>query len=126
MAIENTPQRSKYYDYFRDREIVFTKANIKSLKLDPRQIYVKCNGSQWPCLINSSSLQDAKIIVGTNSGAFAEMAKQKGVPVNLRYCFLTPSNQQILFFVNCVVNKICSYQNSKELQHLISMFQHSQ
>lgn len=115
MAVINSNQISRYYDFFRDKEIVFTKANLKALHIDPRQVYLKCNGGQWPCIINSSSLQDAKIIIGTNSGAYTEMIKNKGATVQLRYCFLDQSNSPIHFFVTCNVVSAGSYQNTSEL-----------
>lgn len=115
MALINSNQISRYYDFFRDKEIVFTKANLKALHIDPRQVYLKCNGGQWPCIINSSSLQDAKIIIGTNSGAYAEMIKNKSATVQLRYCFIDQSNAPIHFFVTCNVISAGSYQNTSEL-----------
>ena len=42
MSVATSLKTSKYYDYFRDKEVIFSKANIKSLKLDPREIYLKC------------------------------------------------------------------------------------
>ena len=93
MGIANSHQISRYYDFFRDKEIVFTKANVQILKMDPRQIYVKCAGGQWPCLINSSSLQSAKI----------------------SYCFVDANNAPIRFFVKCAVGDINKYQNTEEL-----------
>ncbi len=115
MGIANSHQISRYYDFFRDKEIVFTKANLQILKMDPRQIYVKCAGGQWPCLINSSSLQSAKIILGTNSGAFLAMQKDKNLAVSIRYCFIDANNAPIHFFVNCTVGDINKYQNTEEL-----------
>ena len=115
MGIANSHQISRYYDFFRDKEIVFTKANVQILKMDPRQVYVKCAGGQWPCLINSSSLQSAKIIIGTNSGAFLAMQKDKNLAISIRYCFLDANNAPIHFFVNCTVGDINKYQNTEEL-----------
>ena len=115
MGIANSHQISRYYDFFRDKEIVFTKANVQILKMDPRQVYVKCAGGQWPCLINSSSLQSAKIIIGTNSGAFLAIQKDKNMSIQLRYCFLDANAAPIHFFVNCTVGEINKYQNTEEL-----------
>ena len=115
MGIANSHQISRYYDFFRDKEIVFTKANVQILKMDPRQIYVKCAGGQWPCLINSSSLQSAKIIIGTNSGAFLAIQKDKNMSIQLRYCFIDANGAPIHFFVNCTVGEINKYQNTEEL-----------
>ena len=115
MGVSTSHQISKYYDFFRDKEIVFTKANLRSLKMDPRQIYLKCNGGQWPCIINSSSLQVAKVIVGTSSGVYQEISKKQNVPISLRYCFFDQNNEPIQFFVNCTVIEKKSYQGSNDL-----------
>jgi len=117
MSVSNSHKISNYYDYFRDKEIVFTKANLRFLRMDPRQIYIKCNGGQWPCILNSSSLQMAKIIVGTNSGVYQEIAKNKdkGLVLSLRYCFIDQNNQPIQFFVNCNVQEIASYKDASGL-----------
>lgn len=115
MGIENTNKISRYYDYFRDKEVVFTKANLNFLRIDPRQIYLKCNGGQWPCIINSTSLQMSKVIVGTSSGVYVEINKKKESPVSLRFCFIDENGQPIYFFVNCTVTEIKQYQGSQEL-----------
>lgn len=115
MAISTSIQTSRYYDFFRDKEIVFTKANIKALKMDPRQIYFKCGGSQFPCLINSSSLQMAKILISVTSKAYLLFSKNNKIPVNLRFCFLDASNSPISFFVNCETESVEISKNSSEL-----------
>lgn len=115
MALSTGVQIARYYDFFRDKEIVFTKANLQSLRIDPKQIYLKYQGDQWPCLINSSSLQMAKIIIGTGTGVYTELAKKKDLSVSLRFCFLDQNNSPIQFFVNCVVDKIDLYQNTDKL-----------
>lgn len=115
MSINTARQTSRYYDYYRDKEIVFTKANLKSLRIDPRQIYIKCNGGQWPCIINSSSLMQAKIIIGTSSGVYSVLTKHKELPISIRYCFFDQNNEPIQFFVNCSVFQMENYQGSNEL-----------
>lgn len=115
MAIVTGRQIGHYYDYFRDKEIVFTKSNLQMLRIDPRQIYIKCNGGQWPCIINSSSLMAAKIIIGSGSGFFVEMNKNKNANISLRYCFLDSNNSPIHFFVNCSIGDISKYYGTNEL-----------
>ena len=122
MGVTTSHHISRYYDYFRDKEIVFTKANLKSLRMDPRQIYIKCNGGQWPCIINSSSLQQAKIIIGTSSGAYAEINKNRNVSISLRYCFFDQNNEPVQFFVTCSVLDIKNYQGSNELSLITLSF----
>ena len=115
MGISTSLQISRYYDFFRDKEIVFTKANLQLLKIDPRQIYLKCGGGQWPCIINSSSLQSTKIIIGKASGAYTLLEKNPKMPVSLRFCFFSQENAPIYFFVNCLVDKIQDYTHTNEL-----------
>ena len=52
MGIVTSQQIQNYYDLFRDTEVTYTKDVLKTLAVDPRQIYIKCNGAQWPCIIN--------------------------------------------------------------------------
>lgn len=115
MEIATSQQITNYFDFYRDKEIIFTKDILRSLHVDPRQIYIKCNGAQWPCIINSTSFQMAKIILGTKGGAFQQITKKDAPPVNLRYCFLEPDNQLLSFFVSCRVSEVTPYMNSQEL-----------
>ena len=115
MGVTTSHHISNYYDFFRDKEIVFTNANVKALRIDPRQVYLKCNGGQWPCIINSSSLQQAKVFVGANSGVFDLIRKQKDLPISIRYCFLDNNQNPVMFFVNSTVIEVKPYANSKEL-----------
>jgi len=115
MSVANSHQITRYYDYFRDKEVIFTKANLRSLRIDPRQIYLKCSGGQWPCIINSTSLQMAKVIIGTSSGIYGIINKKRDIPISIRYCFIDQNNSPIPFFVNCVVSEIKQYQGSNEL-----------
>lgn len=114
-SITTNQKINEYYNKYREHEIMFTKNIIRFLRLDPRQIYVKCAGSQWPCIINSTSFHQSKIIIGTNGGAFQQITKKDAPPVNLRYCFVEPDNQQLIFFVTCRVTDVTPYMNSKEL-----------
>ncbi len=117
MGIATSQQLTRYYDLYRDTDIVFTKQVIRTLNLNPRQIFVKCNGSQWPCILNSTSLNSCKIIVNSNGGAAAALAKAGNSIVNIYFCFTPPDVQPITFFVNVKVddNAIKPYNGNKDL-----------
>ncbi len=116
MAIATSQQINNYYDQYRDTEVTFTKDIIKTLALDPRQIYVKCNGAQWPCIINSASLQCARIILGIKGGAFAQITKKNAPAISLRFCFFDSEKKDLLsFFVASKITNITPYMSSKEL-----------
>ena len=115
MALVTTQQLQDYYDHYRDSEITFTKEITRILKVDPRQIYVKCNGNQWPCIVNSTSLMACRIIVGIKGGAYSQLSQKETGPVQVRFCFTNSDNQMISFFVNGRVSEIKPYMNSAEL-----------
>ena len=76
MSIVTTQLNNRYYKDYLNTEVTFTKDIIRTLKMDPRQIYIKCAGSQWPCIINSTSFTTAKIILGTKGGAYEVLSKK--------------------------------------------------
>lgn len=115
MGIATSQQIQKYYDQYRDTEITFTKDIIRAIGLDPRQIYIKCNQGQWPCIINSTSFQQAKIIVGAKGGAYQALANKETTGINLRFCFFETDNQLMSFFVAGHITNIVPYMNSNEL-----------
>ncbi len=117
MGIATSQQLTRYYDVYRDTDIVFTKQVIKTLNLNPRQISVKCNGRQWPCIINSTSLRSCKIIVNTNGGAVAALAKAGNSTVSIYFCFTPRDVQPITFFVNAKVedHAIQPFNGNKDL-----------
>ena len=121
MGVTTSQQLNKYYDLYRDMEIAFTKDIIQTLKMDPRQVYIKCNGGQWPCIVNSTSFQLARVIVGTRGGSFQELSKEWKKPEEqksisqIRFCFYDANNQPINFFVSGKVSSIATYNQSKDL-----------
>lgn len=106
---------NSYYDFYRDREIAFTKNTIRSLRMDPRQVYVKCNGSQWPCIVNSMSFLHTKIILGRQGGAFQEVTREGNPTVNLRLYFNEAEGEPLIFFVTAKVSEVKTYQASDDL-----------
>ena len=117
MGIITSQQLTKYYDLYRDTEVTFTKEIINTLHLDPRRVYIKCTDGKWPCIINSTSLSSAKIILGTKEGgAYTALKNSKDKNTcNLCYCFVPPDSQPVMFFVSARVTNIEQYMNSTEL-----------
>ena len=115
MAVITGQQITNYYDQYLNTEIAFTKEIIHTLALDPRQIYIKCAGSQWPCIVNSTSFTQAKIIVGTTGGAFQQLAQKNPPAISLRYCFYQNDGQMMTFLISGKVSSISSYAGGKDL-----------
>lgn len=115
MGITTSQTITRYYDQYRDTEIAFSKDIIRALNLDPRQVYIKCNGGQWPCIINSTSFQLARIIIGTKGGAYTQIAGKEAPLCNLRFCFNPPGSEMVTFMVAAKVTQIAPYMNSQDL-----------
>ncbi len=106
---------TRLYEEYKDTEIAFTKEIVKTLRMDPRQVYIKFEGSQWPCIINSTSFTNAKIIIGVSGGAYKALSAKPNAQVNLRYSFYQESGQIISFFVAARVIEIVPYMDNDDL-----------
>jgi len=98
MAIATNQQIAHYYDSYSDKEVIFTREILHTLRIAPREIYIKCGGNQWPCIINSTSLKSAKVILGRAGGAFALITRKNAPPINLRFCFFIDKGTETMSF----------------------------
>jgi hypothetical protein len=107
MGIATSQQLTRYYDQYRDREVIFNKDIIRSLKLDPRQVQIKYTiGSDvklCPCIVNSTSFQKAKIILNTKTDAFEVLIGKEPPSVQLKFAFFQDNGQLVTFFVSTKV-----------------------
>jgi hypothetical protein len=113
MGILTSQQITRYYEQYREKEVTFSKEIVKVLKLDPRQVFIKCLDAQWPCIINSTSLVLAKIIIGINSGAYNHLVKDRG-NANLRFHFVQGKGQPISFYVATKVVNVATFGDSTD------------
>lgn len=116
MAVTTSQQITRYFDQFATAEVTFTKEVIAATRLNTRQIYIKSQGSQWPCILYSSSMSSAKILANL-SGSLNEALRNTNSTVQLRFCFYTPDKQDsIAFFVPARVAGLHPYgEQNKEL-----------
>lgn len=115
MAMITAQQLAQYYNDYKATEITFTKAILKTLGLDPRQVYLKIDGEQWPCIVNSASFTLARIIIGRNGGAFQQIVKNQNHTINLHLNFRQSTGQLVGFFVSGKVTDVVPYMQSQEL-----------
>ncbi len=106
---------NRYYEDYKNTEIIFSKKIMQTLKMDPRQIIIKCSGLQYSCIVNSSSFSQAKIIIGKKNGAYDALTKKDPPPISIRYCFYQPNGQSMFFFVYGKVLLIEPYMDSSDL-----------
>jgi Tfp pilus assembly protein PilZ len=116
MAVTTSQQITRYFQDYSQAEVTFTREVIRATLLNTKQIYIKAQGSQWPCILYSSSMTAAKILANL-SGSLNEALRNNTNTVQLRFSFLTADKQDsISFFVPAKVSGINPYgEKNKEL-----------
>lgn len=100
MAVTTTQQMQRYYEQFASNEVTFTREVIKATLLYPKQVYLKCLGYQWPCILYSCSMMGAKVIVNVQA-SFKQIVAKANNSISLRYSFIQRDKADPLsFFVN--------------------------
>lgn len=100
MSIPTSKVINHYYRQYSEIDVTFTKEVIRATALVPEQVYLKCAGQTWPCVIYSSSLVKARVIVNAKSGILESLQNAKNL-VQLRFGFLEVNKQEpFMFFVS--------------------------
>lgn len=99
MSIITSQQLNKYYTSYKAVDVTFTKELIEVTGLDGRQVYFKYKQGQKPCVLYSSSMEGAKIIVSMNDSIFKQLSDENNM-MSLRFAFLEQgATDPILFFI---------------------------
>ncbi|EFW38829.1 PilZ domain-containing protein [Treponema phagedenis] len=115
MGFATSQQLNKFYDSYKNIDVTFTKDVIQALSLNTQQVYVRCAGSQWPCIINSASMVGAKIIAGKKSGLYAKI-EEGHTNLRIRFFFFEPGAKDSLsFFVSAKLIDTTPYGSSADL-----------
>jgi len=121
MAITTSKQLSRYYELFKQVDISFTKNLIVILGLVPRQIYLKCRGDNFPCIIYSSSMIGAKVIANLNESYF-EIFKKANNMASLRFAFKRPDKPKpISFFIPAKITGFNPYNKENPDTYFASL-----
>lgn len=114
MAIVTSQQIKEYYNKYGQIDVTFTKDINDSLRLVRNQIYLKFKGGQRPCIIYSSSLTEAKIVVALKDELIQSL--QADNLVSLRFCFLKEDRSDIFsFFVQSRIAGLTQYDKERNL-----------
>jgi len=115
MAILTSQKIIEYYERFKAIEVTFTKEIIMVTGLIPNQVYLKCVGDFWPCVIVSSSFQGAKIVANIKSGILQKLERANNM-VSLRFCFkIADKANPVTFFINTRSTGYTSYGGSQDV-----------
>lgn len=121
MAIVTSQQLQNYYELYNTVDITFTKEVVKGLGFINEQVYLKILGGQWPCVIYSTSLSSAKIILSLRPDQMDRL-RQGSNMVSLRYSFRLPDKTEPLsFFVAAKIKGFNRYNNTSQNLYFMSL-----
>lgn len=121
MALLTAQRINNLYSQFKNIDITFNINVTKALRLVPKEIYVKCLGNQWRCIIYSSSMAGSKIVMSVDEKLLALFRKANNL-VSLRFCFLdVEKSVPITFFIPAKIMGFTPYGDPKSQLHFLSL-----
>jgi hypothetical protein len=121
MSITTSQQIAKYYQTYQTVPVVFTKEVVGASGLITKQVFLKCLGEQWPCIIYSTSFAEAKIIVNTRGG-LNEKAQKANNLVSLRFGFkAADKNDPVTFYVGAKIGGFSPYNNENKDVNFVTL-----
>jgi len=100
MGVLTSQRIATLYERFKSIDVTFSKEIIQVSGLVANQVFLKCVGDFWPCVIYSTSFKSAKVMVSVKSGILQKLEKANNM-VSLRFCFkLAEKGNLLAFFVN--------------------------
>lgn len=118
MSITTSQQITKWYDVYKNIDVTLTKEILKTTGLDPRHVFMKCVGEQWPCVIYSTSFVGAKIIASAKPVLLEKMKRANNL-VSLRFSFrFEGKTDPLSFFITGRATGFAPYQAGGDLQFM--------
>ena len=115
MSIITSQKITSFYERFKAIDVTFSKEIVLVTGLVTQQVYLKCGGDFWPCVIYSGSFLGAKVASNTQSGLIQKLQKANS-SVSLRFCFKKPDKEApVTFFVSARVTGYAPHGDSKEV-----------
>lgn len=112
MAIVTSQQLTAYYDLYRNIEVTFTKDVTQLLGFLQEQVVLKLLGTPWHCLVYSSSLEGAKIILNLKPDQIEKLRSGSNL-VSLRYGFrVADKTEPVTFFANGKIKGYSRYNSA--------------
>jgi hypothetical protein len=115
MSTLTSQQINAFYEQYKTVSLTFSQETIKATGLVAKQIYLKCMGDFWPCVLYSSSFETAKVVANIKAGLVEKLQAAKN-SASIRFCFkLSGNNDAIFFFVNVKSIGFIPYGNSSDV-----------
>jgi hypothetical protein len=118
MSVVTSQKIGSFYEKYKAIDVTYTKEIIRVTGMITRQVYLKCVGDFWPCVVYSSSFMGAKVVANIKSGLVEKLSRANNI-VSLRFCFKNfDTGAPVTFFVAAKVTGHSSYGGSDD----VSMF----
>jgi hypothetical protein len=99
MGIITTQKIVSFYDRFKDIDITFTKEIIQVTGLIAQDVYLKCRGELWPCIVYSSSFKGVKVLANIKTGLALKLEEANNA-ISIKFCFKSlDGGGPVAFFV---------------------------
>lgn len=121
MPVTTSQQIGKYYDLYKQAEVTFNAQVIKVLGLLPKEVHLKCLGKNFPCIIYSASMLEARVIANLRAKSF-QTIRDANNSVSLRFAFNLPDKTDPLsFFVTSKITGFNPYSKENPDLHFASL-----
>ncbi|MDR2701039.1 MAG: PilZ domain-containing protein [Spirochaetaceae bacterium] len=115
MALITSQKITDFYERFKTIEVTFSKEIIEVTRLITAQVYLKCGGDFWPCVVYSTSFQGAKVVANIRSGLVQKLQTTNN-SISLRLCFKKPDvDAPVTFFVSGRISGYSPYGGSQDI-----------
>jgi hypothetical protein len=115
MAILTSQKIKDLYNRYRGINVTFSKEVIAVTGLEARQVHIKCVSNFYPCIVYSSSFEQAKVVLSTKSDIFEKLSQANNA-LSLRYCFKHYSTgEQVTFFIQARSIGYTPYNDSPDM-----------
>jgi hypothetical protein len=115
MDVLTSQQITTYYERYKKAEIVFTKEIIEAAGLVTGQVFLKCSGELWNCIIYSFSFESVKIVVSKKAGLIQKLQDSHNFG-KLNLAFANPNAKApIAISVTSKVAGYTPYKNSDDM-----------
>lgn len=116
MPLITSQKINEYFDTYKNTEVTLTKGLIGSLGIITKQIYLKFKDGHLPCIVYSTTMVSAKIIISLSSEQIRLFNEEKSL-VSIKFCFQPPQDKRdpIAFFIQGRVSGINHYNKNNNL-----------
>ena len=121
MSIITAQQITRLFESYKTVDVIFNKNVTDATGLQSKSMYLKCQGMQWPCIIYSSSMTQAKLIANLKKTYFDIINKAKN-HVSLRYSFKLHDRHDLLsFFIASNISGYSLYNSQNRDVYFVTL-----